>query len=116
MYSKKLTTEKKCTYFAGRFDGHADAPVQYGMHRPMEHVQGSMRSHWTPPSGENSPCIAPADAMVIDFLRKKLSCGVVKSLSKASIQKARNGPSTQLIEAMSCVERSNTTITAKELS
>jgi hypothetical protein len=74
----------------GRFDGHADAPVRYGVHRPMEHVQGFMRSHWTPPSGENSPCIAPADAMVIDFWRKKSSCGVVKSLSKASVQKAQN--------------------------
>jgi hypothetical protein len=100
----------------GRFDGHADAPVQYGVHLPMEHVQGFMRSHWTPPSGENSPCIAPADAMVIDFWRKKSSCGVVKSLSKASVQKAQNGPSTQLIEAMSCVERSNATIKAEELS
>jgi hypothetical protein len=29
-----------------------------------------------------------------------------KSLSEASIQKARNGPSTQLIEAPSCVEKS----------
>jgi hypothetical protein len=43
------------------------------------------------------------------FWRKKLSCGVVKLLFKASVQKARNGPSTQLIEATSCVERWNTT-------
>ena len=102
----------------GRFDGHVDAPVRYGVHRPMEHVQqGFMRSHWTSPSGKNSPCIAPADAMVvIDFWRKKSSCGVVKSLSKASVQKVQNGPSTQLIEATSCVERSNATIKAKELS
>jgi hypothetical protein len=44
------------------------------------------------------------------FWRKKSSCGVVKSLFEASVQKARNGPSTQLIEA------SNTTIYAKEHS
>ena len=44
------------------------------------------------------------------FWRKKLSCGIVKSLFEASVQKARNGPSTQLIEA------SNTTIKAKEHS
>jgi hypothetical protein len=43
------------------------------------------------------------------FRRKKLSCGVVKLLFKSSIQKARNRPSTQLIEATSCVERWNTT-------
>ena len=38
------------------------------------------------------------------YRRKKLSCGVVKSLFEASIEKARNRPSTQIIEAMSCVE------------
>jgi hypothetical protein len=40
----------------------------------------------------------------------------VQLLSKASVQKAQNGPSTQLIEATSCVERSNATIGAEELS
>jgi len=39
-----------------------------------------------------------------------------KSLSKASNQKARNGPSTWLIESSSCVERSNATMKAEELS
>jgi hypothetical protein len=34
------------------------------------------------------------------FQRKKSSCGVVKLLFEASVQKARNGPSTQLIEAV----------------
>jgi len=33
------------------------------------------------------------------FWREKLSCGIVKSLFEASVQKAQNGPSTQLIEA-----------------
>jgi hypothetical protein len=50
------------------------------------------------------------------FWRKKSSCGVVKSLFKASIKKAQNGPSTQLIEAPSCIERSNATIKAEELT
>ena len=36
--------------------------------------------------------------MVITFDIKKLSCGVVKLLFEASVQKARNGPSTQLIK------------------
>jgi hypothetical protein len=48
------------------------------------------------------------------FWRKKSSCGVVKLLFEASIKKAQNRPSTQLIEATSCVERSNATIKAKK--
>ena len=44
------------------------------------------------------------------FWRKKLSCGVVKSLFEAIVKKAQNGPSTQLIEATSCIEWSNATI------
>jgi len=35
---------------------------------------------------------------------------------EASVLKARNGPSTQLIEATSCVERSNATMKVEELS
>jgi hypothetical protein len=50
------------------------------------------------------------------FWRKKLICGIVKLLFEASIQKARNGPSTQLIKATSCVERWNTMIKAEELT
>jgi hypothetical protein len=50
------------------------------------------------------------------FWSKKLSCGMVKLLFGASVQKARNGPSTQLIKATSCVVRWNTTIKAKEHS
>jgi hypothetical protein len=36
-------------------------------HRPVRQVQGYPRCHWTPPSDDYSPRIAPADAMVIDF-------------------------------------------------
>jgi hypothetical protein len=50
------------------------------------------------------------------FWSKKSSCGVVKSLFEASVQKARNGSSTQLIKATSCVEGWNATIKAKEHS
>ena len=50
------------------------------------------------------------------FWRTKLSCVVVKSLFKASVEKAQNGPSTQLIKARSCLERSNTMIKSKEHS
>jgi len=50
------------------------------------------------------------------FWLKKSSCGVVKSLFEASIQKAQNGPSTHFIKATSCVERSHNTIKAEEHS
>jgi hypothetical protein len=89
--------QKKCASFAGHFDGYDDAPVQCQAHPLMQHVQGYLRSHWTPPLGKYLPHIALADAMVIDFWPKKSSCGIVKSLSKASVQKARNGPSNQLL-------------------
>jgi hypothetical protein len=39
------------------------------------------------------------------FRGKKSSCGIVKSLFKASIKKARNKSSTQLIKATSCKEQ-----------
>jgi hypothetical protein len=50
------------------------------------------------------------------FRREKTSCGVVKWLFKASVQKAQNGPSPQLIKATSCVERLNDANKAKEHS
>ena len=45
-----------------------------------------------------------------------MRCGVVKLLSKASVQKARNEPSTQLIKETSCIDRSNATMKTEELS
>jgi len=56
--------------------------------------------------------------MVINFGIKN-QVGVVAlwiSLSEASVQKSRNGPSNQLIETTSCIERSNATMKAEELS
>jgi DNA-directed RNA polymerase subunit M/transcription elongation factor TFIIS len=50
------------------------------------------------------------------FQRTKSSCGVVKLLFEASVQNARNEPSTQLIEVTSCVERWYATIKAEELT
>jgi hypothetical protein len=48
----KHTTINKYTYFAGRFDGHGDAPVRNRKHRLTEEVQGFTKNHWTLPSGE----------------------------------------------------------------
>jgi hypothetical protein len=54
--------------------------------------------------------------MVIDFGVNNRVVALWKSLFKASVQKARNGLSTQLIKATSCEERWNATIKAEELS
>ena len=101
-----LVMAEKYTSSAGHFDG-----TQYGRSRATLDAIGCQ--HWA--LGKYSSRIIPADAMVIDFDIKKLSCCVVKLLSGASVQKAQNEPSTQLIEATSCVERTDATIKAKEL-
>jgi hypothetical protein len=54
--------------------------------------------------------------MVINFGIKNRVVALLQSLFEASVKKARSGPSTQLIEATSCVERSNATSKAEELS
>jgi hypothetical protein len=49
---------------AGNFNGHADAVVQCGTQRPMEHILGFTRSHWMPPLGKYLHRIALSAAMV----------------------------------------------------
>ncbi len=56
----KSTITSKCTSVAACFEGLADAPEQYRQHRPMQHVQGYLGSHWMPPSSNNLLRIAPA--------------------------------------------------------
>ena len=40
-----VDNEKKNTRFAGDFEDHADALLQFGAHLPIEHDQGFTRSH-----------------------------------------------------------------------
>jgi hypothetical protein len=54
--------------------------------------------------------------MVIDFGVKNRVVRCEITASKASDQHARNGPSTQLIEATCCIERSDAMIGAEDLS
>jgi hypothetical protein len=61
---------KKCKQISCGFDCHADAAVQCGVHRPMEHIPGFTRSHWMPPSGKRQGRIAPVAAMVDEFVAK----------------------------------------------
>ncbi len=46
-----------------------NAAVQLGAYRPIEHVQGFTGSHWMPPSGKCLRPIAPAAAMVNEFVK-----------------------------------------------
>jgi hypothetical protein len=60
MMMAKLLMMNKCTSSAGRFDGHGGAPEEYRRHRPMQHIQGYLGSHWTPPLGNYLLGITPA--------------------------------------------------------
>ena len=60
-------TRQKCRQIDDDFDGHGDAAVRRGVHRPMEHIQGFTRSQWMPPSGKCLRRIAPMAAMVDEF-------------------------------------------------
>ncbi len=40
-----VNNEKKSTRFAGNFEDYADAPLQFGAHRRIDHNQGFWRSH-----------------------------------------------------------------------
>ena len=55
---QQIGNNKKCRRIAGDFDCHADAAVQRGAHRSIEHAQGFNQSHWMLPSGECLHCIA----------------------------------------------------------
>jgi hypothetical protein len=57
---------QKCRQIAGDFDCHANAAVQQGTHRPIEHIQGFTWSHWMLPLGECLCRIAPAAAAMVD--------------------------------------------------
>ena len=65
-----IGNNKKCRQIAGDFVCHADAAVRRGADHLMDHIQGFTQSHWMPPSGECSHCIALAAAMVDNFGRK----------------------------------------------
>jgi hypothetical protein len=58
----KSTMKNKCTSVVGHLDSHGGMPGRYRWKRPMWHVQGYLRSHWTPPSGNYSLRSAPAAA------------------------------------------------------
>ena len=77
--------------------------TQYGRSRATQDATG--RRHWA----IISP-ISPGRHHGYQFWHKTSSCGAVKSFFEVGVKMARNGPSTQLIEATSCVESLNAKI------
>jgi hypothetical protein len=65
--NSKINDGKRSREIAGNLDWNADAVVQRGAHRPMEHIQGFPRSLWMPSLGKCLSCIDLAVAMVDDF-------------------------------------------------
>ncbi len=41
---QRIKDNKKCRWIAGSFDCYADVAVRCGVHRPIEHVQGILKS------------------------------------------------------------------------
>ncbi len=121
-----IDDNKKFRESAGDFDHHADAVVQCGAHCPMEHILGFTRRHWMPPSGKCLRRIAPAAAMVYKYVENTQNtnnklflasdCGTNQSLVVYENFTPPKGPSTQLMDATSCVKMCNARIGAKELA
>ena len=66
---QQIDSNKKCRWIDGNFDSHGDALVQHGAHRPMDHIRGfTWSQHWMQPLGECLRRIAPAAAMVDEFV------------------------------------------------
>jgi len=59
-----------------------DAAVRCGAHRPMEHIPSfTQNQHWMPPSGECLSRIAPAAAMVNEFVETTQNTNKTKLLA-----------------------------------
>jgi len=111
---QQIGNNKKCSRIAGDFDCHRDAVVRRGAHRPIQHVQGFTRSDWMLPSGECLCCIPSAAVMVDEFIETTLNTnktqllpinyGTFRLLVVCENFAPQNGPSTQLIDATSCVK------------
>ena len=105
--------DKKCRRIDVNFDSHGDAAVRRGAHRPMKHIRSFTRSHWMPPLGECLCRIAPAAAMVNEFVEttqytnntQLLPCNysTFRALVNSENFIPQNGPSTQVIDATSFV-------------
>ena len=108
-------------------DCHGNAAVRRGAHHPMKHIQGFIQSQWMPPLVECLRRIAPAPAatMVNEFLETTQNTNKTQVLASnydtfwalvVCENLTPNGPSTQLINAISFVLMWNSTFGAEEFS
>ena len=121
---QQIGNNKKCRRIAGGFECHTDATVRCGAHCP--HVHGFTPSHWMPPLRKCLRRIAPAAVMVDKFVETTLNTnktqllasnyGTFRALVVCENFIPQNRPSTQLIDATSCVKMWNITIVAEELA
>ncbi len=122
---QRINDNEKCRQIDDDFDGHGDAALRCGAHCPIEHVQGFTGTgcHWMPLSGECLCRIAPAAAIVNKFVittqntnKTQLlasNYGTFRALVVWENFIPQYGPSTQLIEVTSCVEKLNATMKAE---
>ena len=82
--------DKKCRQIDDDFDGHSDAAVRRGAHRPIKHIQGFTRSHWMPPLGECLHHIAAAADMVDNFGRKHKTLKKIFLASQPTVDRSQN--------------------------
>ena len=126
MCKQIIREDEICRRIAGYFGHHAGAVVWCGVHRPMKHIQGFMWSHEMLPLGECMCRIALVAFMVNKFVEntqnttKKLllasKYGTNWSLVVCENFVPQKGPSTQLIDVTSCVQRWDNTISADEFA
>ena len=65
---QQIDDKEKCRRIAGNFDCHAGEAIWRGAHRSMDHIRGFTWSHWMQPLSECLCRIAPAAAMVDEFV------------------------------------------------
>ena len=96
---------------------HADQAVRYQGHHPRSMSRATLEPTLDTVIGQVFTPYRPGRRHGHQFWCNKSSCGVVKSLFEASIQKTHTGPSTQLIiKATSCIEKVNAKMKAEEHS
>ena len=109
-----IDDDKKCRQITGNFDCHADAAVRCRANRPVEHIQGF---HWMLLDAATGPVPAlycpggrqghrnwwkTQNTNKTQFLASNY--GANQSLIVYESFTPHNGPSTQLINATSCVK------------
>ncbi len=70
---QQIDDNKKCRRITGDFDGHGDAAVPREAHRPMEHIQASLKA-----TGCRHPCAVSPRRLPWSMISNKIQ----KTLTK----------------------------------